>query len=110
VSFPSIRPGAALLLCGLLLSACAGAGPGPGSTDARQRVFIDPETGEKRAPTDEELAQMAQPKSSRKREAIALPDGTYMVPAEANMHKVNATRTPDGKLEVHCEDPAHGHE
>jgi hypothetical protein len=112
-----LRRLAAIALAMLAVAGCAVVSrsqpvPAPAGAEAgadRLLMFVDPETGERRAPTEQELADLRTNARSGKAlaspQAIALPDGTFMLPAEATLHRVTATRGTDGKVELHCETP-----
>jgi hypothetical protein len=106
-AFTCLWCGAAIAESGSAYSPAA-AEPQRGSiVGAGQRIFIDPETGKVRPPTAEERAQMARESAAApkvKVEAYSLPDGTVVLPAEANRRYTVAKREADGKLTTHCAD------
>lgn len=75
---------------------------------AAQVIFVDPNTGEIRTPTERDWAQLPRPaKKSLKAQEHVLPDGTIVIPADAVMHEMTATIGPDGHVETHCTDHPH---
>ena len=73
--------------------------------ESAQMIFIDPATGEIRAPTVEEWAQLAAttpPKARRIYEGKVLPNGMILLPPEAGMQQITATIAPDGSITTRC--------
>ncbi len=76
-----------------------------GAASADQLAFIDPVSGEFRAPTAQDWAQLARTASAKAMvESQVLPDGTILLPASAVMHQMTATILPDGSLQTDCDD------
>jgi hypothetical protein len=67
-------------------------------------MFIDPQTGEVREPTPQELAGMSKQQASKgtatKPKAIQLPDGTVMIPMDGKQKPVQACVASDGTLTI----------
>lgn len=105
---------AALLLVSSASLSCAAPPPAapPAATPAasQHRVFIDPITGEKRAPTAEELATLnarhpAEAKSQQPVEVITHPDGSKQAILHGHgRHYVKAHIGADGQVVKDCED------
>ncbi len=81
----------------------------PPTTAAGQKIFVDPNTGELRAPDASDWLQLPAPVQSKAKVVPqVLPDGTIVIPADAVMQEISATIEEDGSLQVRCDDEPAG--
>lgn len=88
-------------------SVAAGAAATPGSA---QRIFIDPLTGEQRAPTAVELQQLraaspvVQAKSAEPPRVVEYANGTVGVFIRKPKNQVQVEEAKDGSLQTYCKE------
>jgi hypothetical protein len=114
-SFFSLLP----VMAAVALSACASEGhPTPAAATVAapavhaqsQRIFLDPVTGEARAPTAEERRQMQRTetavpaKSLQVPQVIHYPNGMTGVRINRPLNQVHAEITKDGDVHSYCND------
>jgi hypothetical protein len=108
----------------LTLSACVGgeshavvAPTAPATSLAQtpaQRIFLDPVTGEQRAPTPEELQQLRltpatlPAKSAEAPRVVEYPNGAVGVIVNRPKNQVHVEEMQDGSLRTYCKDGASG--
>lgn len=103
-----------------MLSGCAAGGAHPPAAEqptapVAQRIFVDPVTGDLRAPTQEERWQgqaAVQTPALQSKAAetppriVEYPDGTVGVFIRRPHHLVHAEAAPDGSIRSYCSDDA----
>lgn len=109
------------VMAAVALSACASGGhlapagatvAAPGGQTQSQRIFLDPVTGEARAPTAEERRQLqltepaVQAKSLQAPQVIHYPNGMVGVRINRPLNQVHAEVAKDGAVRSYCNDEA----
>ncbi len=79
-------------------------------SDTQMRVFIDPQTGEMRAPTREEVKTLGKPLTQRELrttaepEKVVHPDGTISIRMDKSQMKYKTIKVcEDGTLSANCQ-------